>query len=388
MSKAVYGLSPNLLNPASMRENSNFSPEIVVVGAGPAGLSAALSAADEGAHVYILERDSFLGGQLVKQTHMFFGSEGQYASERGTDIKEYLADKVKKHINIDYLTGATVVGLYEDNTLFVEHNDEMMRFKPQKVIVATGAMEDVLNVENWDLPGVYGVGAVQTLMNVDGVKPGNKVIMVGAGNIGVIVSYQLIQAGVEVAGILKRGRSIGAYLVHASKVRRLGVPIQTSTTIKEIHGSDCVEGVTTIQVDANKQPISGTETKIELDTVCLSVGLSPLAELLIQAGCKTEYVPELGGFTPVKDYRFETTRKGVYATGDVAGIEEACSAIVEGQLAGMFAAESMGYKQPDFWARVKHAREELLALRRGPVGKDIREGQNKLTQIAKSKGVL
>jgi len=378
----------NFHNPEYLRVKSAIRGEVVVVGSGPAGLSAALAAAEEGARVCLLERDHFLGGQLVKQTHMFFGSEGQYASHRGLEIKNILENQAKDHPQITMFTGANVLGYYENGALLVEHNREAVRFYPEKLIVASGAREKVLNFPNWDLPGIYGAGAVQTLMNVDGVRPGKRVVMVGAGNIGVIVSYQLVQAGVEVAAILEASPLIGAYLVHASKVRRLGIPIYTSTTVQEAHGDQCLEGITTVRLDEDWSPRAGTEEEMDLDVLCISVGLAPLAELLVQAGCRTEYVPELGGYTPVRDDKFETNVPGIYVAGDVSGIEEACSAMVEGKLAGMYAAASLGYAQADFWKRVHEARRDLAVLRKGPVGEVIRKGQHKLNQKARMKGAI
>lgn len=177
--------------------------EILVIGGGPAGLSAACAAAELGASVLLCERDYLPGGQLVKQTHKFFGSEKQYAGERGIHIGNLLIEKAKHHPNIEILTEATVLGIYEDGIVTVFYHGKHMKIRPSKIILATGASEKFLEFPGNDLPGIYGAGAVQTLMNVAGVKPAERVLMVGAGNIGLIVSYQLMQAGVEVAGIIE-----------------------------------------------------------------------------------------------------------------------------------------------------------------------------------------
>jgi len=265
------------------------NPEILIIGGGPAGLKAALSAAGQGSKVTLIERDPYLGGQLVKQTHMFFGSKEQYASERGFKIAETLGKEVINHPNIRVFNNATALGYYEDKTLAVEVNKQFALFKPAALILAAGAQENTLMFPNCDLPGIYGAGAVQTLMNVHGVVPGNRVVMIGAGNIGVIVSYQLLQAGIEVPAIIEAMPHIGAYHVHASKVRRMGVPIYTSHTILAAHGSDHLEGITFAEIDQNRQTVAGSEKELEVDVLCIAVGLTPLTEILFQVGCRMVY---------------------------------------------------------------------------------------------------
>ncbi len=349
--------------------------EIAIVGAGPAGLSAAASAASAGAAVTLLDRQEQCGGQLIKQTHAFFGSEKQYASVRGIDIARLLTEQVRALPNVEILNEATVLGYYQDDgVLAFEKDDRFQKIKPERLIIATGASERTLAFPNNDLPGIYGAGAVQTLMNVYGVVPGRRVLMVGAGNIGLIVSYQLLQAGVEVAAIIEAAPKIGGYLVHAAKVRRMGVPILTSWTIKMAHGQDAVEGATIWQLDEKWQPVPGTERELEVDVICIAVGLSPLAELLWQAGCAMKYVPELGGHVPVRSELMETTVPGIYVAGDVAGVEEASSAMVEGRLAGLAAAQSLGYGLTDAAGLIEEAQRQLESLRCGPVGEKIRRG--------------
>ncbi len=354
--------------------------EIAIIGGGPAGLCAAISAASSGANVLIIERNNKLGGQLVKQTHMFFGSEKQYASTRGIDICNILINKLSKFKDkVEIMTDTTVVGMYEDGVITAMYKEEKyIKIKSEAVIAATGAFEKTLAFPNNDLPGIYGAGAVQTLMNVYGVKPGNKVLMVGAGNIGLIVSYQLMQAGVEVKAILDAAPKIGGYLVHASKIRRMGVPILTRHSVKEAIGKEYLEKAVICELDEKWQPIEGTEKEFDVDVMCISVGLSPLNELLVMRGCEMKYVPQLSGLVPLRDENYETTVGNVFVAGDISGIEEASSAMVEGYLSGLCTAEKIGYKHEKFEELKNDYLNQLDDLRSGAVGKHILEGTKEI----------
>lgn len=348
--------------------------EILIIGGGPAGMCAAINAAEAGANVMLVERDLSLGGQLIKQTHMFFGSEKQYASTRGIDIANILLEKINNFKNITICLNTTVLAIYEDGIVTLEENDKYFKVKPESIIVATGASEKTLGFPNNDLPGIYGAGAVQTLMNVYGIKPGNKVLMVGSGNIGLIVSYQLMQAGVEVAGIVEASPNIGGYLVHASKIRRLGIPIYTQYTVKEAYGKDYLTGASICKLDKNWNQIPGTEIDMDVDVICVATGLSPLSELLWQAGCEMKYVNELGGFVPLRNENLETTVSRIYIAGDIGGIEEASSAMVEGYLAGISASFDLGCFSSDLENKRIDYLYQLNALRSGPTGIKVRKG--------------
>lgn len=350
-----------------------LTTEITIIGGGPAGMCAALAAAKQGAEVTILERETELGGQLVKQTHQFFGSEKQYAGVRGIDIGDLLEEKIKDSSYIEVKTDSTVQAIYHDGIIAFEEEEVYKKLSSRQTIIATGASEKMLPFPNNDLPGVYGAGAVQTLMNQHGVVPGEKVLMIGAGNIGLIVSYQLMQAGVEVKGIIEGTSEIGGYHVHAAKIRRMGVPILTNHTIKEAIGDDYVEGAVICELDENWEQVEGTEEEVEIDAICLAVGLSPLQELLRHIDCKMEYVPELSGYAPVRDENLETTISGYYVAGDVSGVEEASSAMMEGRIAGFAAAEAIGYDENAQKLKEEY-RKELEILRSGPVGEEIRKG--------------
>jgi len=350
--------------------------DLLVVGAGPAGLSAAIKAGNAGASVLVLERSHQLGGQLVKQTHMFFGSEKQYATHRGFEISDILLAELDKMENVTIQPHATVLAAYDDGIWTAEIEGQYQKIKPSAVVVATGASEKSLLFPGNDLPGIYGAGAVQTLMNQYGVKPANRVVMLGAGNIGLIVSYQLMQAGVEVIAVVEGSPTIGGYLVHASKLRRMGVPIFTSHTIKNAKGANTngLESVTLWKLDENWQGISGSEFTYHVDALCIAVGLSPLSELLWQIGCKMTFSAPMGGYIPYRDKYMRTSQKGIYIAGDVGGVEEASSAMVSGQLAGISAAEYLGFEMPNMAAMKQDCLNQLASLRQGPKGAHIRAG--------------
>lgn len=353
--------------------------DVLVVGGGAAGLSAAAEAASYGANVIVLDSDLHMGGQLVKQTHKFFGSKDEHAGTRGFKIADILMDEVRGcGDKIGLFTNTAAVGFYKnDDIVTVMHaEDEYYKILPKKMIMATGAQERMLPFPNNDLPGVVGAGAVQTLMNVYGVVPGDKVIMVGAGNIGLIVSYQLTQAGVKVAALVEAMPKIGGYWVHAAKIRRLGIPILLRHTILAAKGKDCVTGAVISEINEKFQPV-GTPQEIDCDVICMAVGLTPTNEMLWQAGCDMRYVPQLCGHVPFRDTKMRTSNQDVWVAGDAAGIEEASSAMIEGRIAGLAAAESLGLKIDAGKFDVYHAR--LDALRRGDAGAKIRSGLDQVT---------
>jgi sarcosine oxidase subunit alpha len=355
--------------------------DLVIIGGGPAGLSAAKLAAESGLNSLIVERDFKLGGQLVKQTHMFFGSEKQYAKKRGIDIAKILVDDVLKYPNmIEAMTETTVVGLYKDKVMSLFYKDKYIKVQTKAVIIATGASEKVIAFPNNDLPGIYGAGAVQTLMNVNGVLPGRDVVMVGSGNIGLIVSYQLMQAGVNVKCVIEASNKIGGYKVHASKLKRLGVDILTSHSIKKANGTDCLESIEISEVDENWNCIEGTENTIEIDSLCISVGLSPLSNLLSMIDVDTKYVSSLGGLVPYIDEHHETSVKNIYVAGDVCGVEEASSAIVEGYLTGLIVAKDLGFEHNDYENLYKDFKAQLENLRSGPFGEKTRNGLKEIVR--------
>jgi sarcosine oxidase subunit alpha len=221
-------------------------------------------------------------------------------------------------------------------------------------------------------------------MNVFGVKPGKKVLMVGAGNVGLIVSYQLLQAGIQVDRVVEAAPIIGGYHVHAAKLRRCGTPIYTSHSIKEVYGKDSVKGAVVVKLDENWQPIKGTEEKVACDTVCLAVGLTPSTRLLSQVGVEMDFVPEAGGYIALHDDTMETSVRGVFVSGDSSGIEEASTAMVEGKIAGISAAYLSGYKKDAKKLKNQYIKE-LERLRAGPFGEKSRKAKKKIEKLMEVK---
>lgn len=320
--------------------------DLIIVGAGPAGLSAAIEAAKKGLQVVVFDENEKPGGQLFKQIHKFFGSKEHRAKVRGFVIGQQLLDEADE-AGVEVVLNATVIGLYQDKEVVVKRGDEVEHFKGNAIIIATGAAENMVTFPGWTLPGVIGAGAAQTMMNLHGVLPGKRVLMLGSGNVGLVVSFQLEQCGCEVVALVDAAPRVGGYGVHAAKVARTGVPFYLSHTIVKAEGEEYVTGVTIAEVDSNFQFIPGTEKHFDVDTICLAVGLSPMSQLLKMAGCRMEDNPKRGGQVPICDEYGRTSLPGVYVAGDVSGIEEASSAMIEGRMAGLAAAEYLGYMEKE-----------------------------------------
>ena len=316
--------------------------ELIVIGAGPAGLSAAIEAAEKGMHVVVFDENARPGGQLFKQIHKFFGSKEHKAKIRGYRIGQQLLQRAEE-LGVQVELNATVIGMFREKEICVMQNGQIVHYKGDNIVVATGAAENMVTFRGWDLPGVIGAGAAQTLMNLHGVMPGQKVLMVGSGNVGLVVGFQLIQAGCELVAIIDAAPRVGGYGVHAAKVARTGVPFYMSHTIVKAEGDDHVTGATIAQVDSKWQFIPGTEKHLDVDTICIAVGLSPMSQLARMGGCEMVDDPKRGGLVPVVDQYGATSLPGVYCAGDVSGIEEASSAMIEGRIAGLAAAANSGY---------------------------------------------
>jgi NADPH-dependent 2,4-dienoyl-CoA reductase/sulfur reductase-like enzyme len=309
-----------------------------------------------------------MGGQLTKQIHKFFGSSNNYAGIRGIDISKMLLDEIEKN-DIIILSNSMVFQIYGNKIGLIQDNSKAKFVEAKKIIMCCGASEKSIVFPGWTLPGVMGAGGVQTLINVYRVLPGRRFLMVGSGNVGLVVAYQILQAGGELVALVEALPRIGGYGVHASKLSRLGVPILTSHTVLEASGVDRVRKAKITRVDDHWNPVLGSEIEVDVDIICMAVGLKPNIELPLTVGCKVIYEPILGGRVPLHNECMETSRKGFYVAGDIAGVEEADTAIEEGRLAGIDVAEKLGYLD---LTQSKERKDEIINnldhLRSGPFG--------------------
>ena len=350
--------------------------EIVVIGAGPAGLCAAIEAARAGAQVMLVDENSRLGGQLFKQIHKFFGSAEHMAGTRGYEIAGSLARQAAD-AGVEFWPDTVAYGIFKEGVGLVRGELGYI-VKAGKTIVAAGGSEDPVAFPGSTLPGVMTGGAAQTLVNVHRVLPGRRIVILGSGNVGLILAYQLLQAGADVAAVIERAERSGGYGVHAAKIRRAGVPILTGSTVVAAEGTESLERLHVASVAADGSVVPGSEQTIEADTLCLAVGMSPLTELLWQAGADFDYIAELGGFVPLHDSRMESTVPGLYVAGDVTGAEEAPTAMEEGRLAGISAAEACGRLESAAAENLRaHAIERISQLESG-TGESRKRARHKL----------
>jgi NADPH-dependent 2,4-dienoyl-CoA reductase/sulfur reductase-like enzyme/Fe-S-cluster-containing hydrogenase component 2 len=346
--RSLDGL-PSLLEDDEVVKKGGKAPvkktQVLIIGGGPAGMSAALELGKMGVKCIICDDKQELGGKLSLQTHNFFGSiRDCYAGSRGMDIGLTLESQVKENKNLKIWVNSPVVGVFSDGFVGVVKNGKYVLVKPDKLLITTGAREKTLAFPGCDLPGVYGAGAFQTLANRDLIKPTNKLFIVGGGNVGLIGAYHALQAGIDVIGIVEALPEVGGYKVHLDKIKRLGVPVYTSHTVLRAEGKEHLERVVISKIDDKFQPVPGSEAVFEADTLLIAVGLTPVDEVKKQAekfGLKT------------------------YGAGDAAVIAEASAAMISGRMTAREILIDMGFEVeiPPEWTEML----SILRSRPGPV---------------------
>ena len=347
--ESVEGISalPKAVDNLQFSDIKEIETDVLIVGGGPAGLSAALQLGEREIETIIVDDKDRLGGKLVLQTHKFFGSiDDCYAGTRGIEIAKILEDRVGEYSSAKVWLNSAAMYVFSDKKVGIVTNNNQYRIvKPKIVLNAAGAREKSLNFPGNTLPGVYGAGAFQTLVNRDLVKPAKRLFVVGGGNVGLIAAYHALQAGISVVGLVEALSQVGGYQVHANKIKRLGVPVYTRHTILSANGNEHVESVTVCQVNDSFRLISGTEKTFECDTVLIGTGLSPVNEFFMEA----------------KEAGINT-----FSAGDAQEIAEASSAMFSGKIAGLEIARELGKEDrpvPSDW----YKKANILKSHPGPI---------------------
>jgi len=335
-----------------MRE---LSCDVLVIGGGPAGLAAAYQARQEGAErIVILERNQELGGILPQCIHNGFG-----VREFGTDLTgpEYAYRWIHRvqEAGIQVLTHTMVLSLTPQLEVLATNTQfGMLSIKARAIVLAMGCRErprGALAIPGSRPAGIYTAGTAQRLVNIEGYMPGRRFVILGSGDIGMIMARRLTLEGAEVvtmAEILPYVSGLRRNLVQC--VRDFDIPLRLGTTVTEVLGDERVEGVVLSAVDAQWRPISGSSETIPCDTLLLSVGLIPENELSLMAGVRLD--PVTGG--PFIDEQFATTVPGIYAAGNAVHVHDLVDDVSESALrAGKFAALYAMKKRPLFHEKVR-----------------------------------
>lgn len=314
---------------------------VVIIGGGPAGLAAAISAYDNGAEsVLILEREERLGGILNQCIHNGFGLTRFKESMTGPEYAfRYEQEVLKRQIEVKLST--TVLSISGSKTVTaINQTDGVFEIKAKAIVLAMGCRErsrGALNIAGARVAGIYSAGTAQRYVNVKGWLPGKDVVILGSGDIGLIMARRMTLEGAKVHAVCE-------IMPHSSGLKRnivqclddFGIPLYLSHTITRIDGDKRVTGVEISKVDQNRQPIKGTERYIPCDTVLFSVGLIPENELSKNAG--VEISPATKGAVVYQDR--ETSVSGIFAAGNVLQVHDLVDFVSEeSALAGKSAAE-------------------------------------------------
>jgi NADPH-dependent 2,4-dienoyl-CoA reductase/sulfur reductase-like enzyme len=342
------------------------STDIAIVGAGPAGLEAAVAAAEAGAAVTLVDGYPRPGGQYFKQPPETFITDATgdpNHDDEAQKLFQRLADSGATLFSDTLVWGAFPAPGSEHNEgwLLTLHGPETpRRLQASALILATGAFDRPVAFPGWTLPGVFTAGAVQSLLKSQHVLPGRRFVLSGTGPLQVALAAQLLQAGAEVVAVLEGAQPFGwRGIKHARSLwgqwnrlnegrdyvrtlREAGVPYRTGWSVIEARGEAEVAEAVIARLDNDWRPIDGTAETLVADALVLGYGFIPATQVSRLLGCDHTFEPKRGGWVPERDERLQTSLPGVFAAGDGAGIGGAALARIEGRIAGLAAAQHVG----------------------------------------------
>ncbi len=330
--------------------------DLVIIGAGPAGLAAALTAEKNGVkRILLLERDKYLGGILQQCIHNGFGLEYFREELTGPEYAHRFIEKIKKS-QVKIKSETMVVNISQDKLVTaMNRSDGILQIKAKAIVLAMGCRErtrEAILIPGTRPAGIFTAGSAQRYVNLEGFLPGKKVIILGSGDIGLIMARRMMLEGAEVKAVLEiMPYSSGLLRNQVQCLDDFGIPLRLQHTITRINGLKRVDSVVISRVDQSLQPIPGTEELIDCDTILFSVGLIPENELSTGMGIELDRVT--GG--PIVNELRETVLKGVFACGNVLQVHDLVDYVTE-------EAEIAGKAAADYLKGMRVKREQVLNL--------------------------